>query len=54
MSKTEMTTDPVEAENEINQFGYAVAHAQEKERTAEPFEAQGINAGDEDAEGESD
>ena len=57
----EMTTDPAEAENEDNQsslqemgFPGEVARAQGGQMTTDPVEAQGDNAGDEDAEGESD
>lgn len=59
----EMTTDPAETENEDdNQMGlqemgfpHEVAHAQEEEGiTSDPVKAQGINPGDEAAQGESD
>ena len=57
----EMTMDPAEAENQDNQlslqwmgFPGEVARAQEGQMTTDPVETQGYNAGDEDAEGESD
>lgn len=57
----EMATDHAYTEKEDDQLGvqetespYIVAHAQEEGMTADPVQAQGINAGDEAAQGEID